>query len=285
MLLLHNRGRPCPSVSRLARRIAFLWIGAVLGVLASYGQGSFSFVSSGTNVIWQAPAAVDSTAPAFSYTLSTTQLDVLISAPWGWRNESRGVPAQSVNAQGYVQGPVPVELFQNAVNAYDQAFSFNFHGFIGADGYSRLEILDLVLGQYTISINGVLYTYDVLALRAAGTFSVTAIPEPSPLWLLAAGVAVFSWFRHHFCAGTRAKLCNWLTTWSTARPPPWWAAAFPFLHARGGCVKMNDRIIATSTAQSTVPRQRARGRPETVGSGRHLLFPLRHAACHRFKSG
>jgi hypothetical protein len=154
----------------------------------SYAQSwPFSFVTSGTNVQWRAPIAVDSTAPVFYYALVTTQLDVLIGPPFGSGVRIRMVPSESVNSQGFRTGPLPVELFRSPVQDMNHVFSFDFHAFIGADGFARVEASDFLFGQYAIDINRVVYYYDVLGLRGAGTLSVTAIPEPSSLWLLALG--------------------------------------------------------------------------------------------------
>jgi hypothetical protein len=178
-------------------------ITASMAPLRVQGQGQiswpFSFATTGTNTVWVSPSSVDSVSPAYQYQLETSQLFVLYDVNGQYYHYRgivvRSVPDSSINSQGIVPGPLPVEMLDSTLvdacpplNQF--VFSADYHAYIGDDGFGRVEVSNLLFGQYRETDGVTEYVYNVVGRTGSGKIPISVIPEPSSYALLFGGLVI-----------------------------------------------------------------------------------------------
>jgi hypothetical protein len=170
------------SIARL-RRSARAVLGSALCALLLAGSAhafadgektwNFDEKTTGGDINWTSPTAVDPTASVFnaSFTLTLVEVEVsLFGFPVGTLDVTSELPPESLANSSSVAGPAPVTVFSDSVVFPDPPAAPSVAGDLdfglNAAGNGFLTVTNVVLGTYT--------GFDIDSIRVVGSLTIHA---------------------------------------------------------------------------------------------------------------
>lgn len=171
--------------ARFATSLVALALLAVATASATTLTWNYDLTTTGQNVNYTTPTAVDPTAPRY-HTVSTIDLaevrvrySIFNLGPFNITNQ---IPPEFQSSDALLLGPCPITVFSNTVTVNDPAtgqvaFSGLVNAAINAQGFGTFSITNVTLGNYTIDLGPPFGTQTVriTSVRVRGTVHITPI--------------------------------------------------------------------------------------------------------------
>lgn len=172
---------PMHAVTGLA---ALAW-GASAALGGEPRTWNFDLTTTGNDVHWVSPTAVDNTRPEYDAVYDITRLEVRVRyGPFdlGPFDITGQIPPEQRHGEGTAAGPPPMVIFDDRVvyppPPESPGFAANVRISLDADGFGHIDLTDVFLGDIRIDLGppfGV-QTVRLTSVRLVGVTTVTPVP-------------------------------------------------------------------------------------------------------------
>jgi len=145
---------------------------------------AFDESSTGNDIFWTSPTAVDPSAPGFGVVFTLTTVDVTVSflgLPFGPFDALEQLPPDQRTNRAVIPGPAPITFLNSAVTAPPppDPIALGATLFVGMDGTGSGEVsaTNVTFGTVDVDLGFPLgtVTADITGIRIAGTVTVTPL--------------------------------------------------------------------------------------------------------------
>lgn len=171
-------------ISRMARGLAVA-AAACATPAAVAGSGEtwpFDLTTTGNDVFWTSPTAVDNDAPRYEGTYEITLIEVTgtwIGIPIGPIDVTDDVPEEDRTGTDIVDGPPPIVLLDDSLvfpePPEDPSVAADVMIELDINGFGQLAITDVFLGEVDVDTDFGTVTIQITSIRVAGTVTVTPL--------------------------------------------------------------------------------------------------------------
>jgi hypothetical protein len=140
---------------------------------------SFDLTTTGNDVFWTSPTAVDNDAPRYEGTYEITLVEVTgtwMGFPIGPIDVTDEIPEEDRTGTDIADGPPPIVLLDDSLvypdPLEDPSLAADVLIYLDADGFGQMEITDVFLGTVEVDSDFGTITIQITSVRVAGTVSV-----------------------------------------------------------------------------------------------------------------
>jgi len=190
----HGTRSTCGGGVSTCRTIAGLALAASVGLCAGIAQGgggetwSFDLTTTGNDVFWTSPTAVDNDAPQYEGSYEITLIEVngtWNGFPIGPIDVTDEVPKEDRMGSAVADGPPPIVLIDDMLvypePPEDPSLAADVLIYLDSDGFGQIEITDVFLGEVDVDTDFGTVTIQITSVRVVGTVTVTPLGPPGDL--------------------------------------------------------------------------------------------------------
>ncbi len=169
-MVLFKRRKKMDRISKVALLAGVCLLLAVTAVQAasSVTWTVTDLTTTGGNVYWTSPTAIDPGHVDYNYTFNITQVEAKVFL-LGWLDVTGQLPSESLTGSGTASGPCPIELFNDSFSE-PGVIDATVHAYADVNGFGHMDMTNISLGSYSgVNIEG---------LRLSGTLQVEGVGYP-----------------------------------------------------------------------------------------------------------
>lgn len=143
---------------------------------------AFDLTTTGDDVFWTSPTAVDNDAPRYEGTYEITLIEVTgtwMGIPVGPVDVTDEVPEEDRSGTDIIDGPPPIVLLDDSLvypePPEDPSIAANVLIYLDTAGFGQMEVTDVVLGEAEVETDFGTVTIQITSVRVAGTVEVTPL--------------------------------------------------------------------------------------------------------------